>query len=374
MERQVLKKYYRRIVREGVIKALMCGLTIGFSLLCIFATISWFDEGSDLFLWIGLGVFVAATALATWLFYKFKFRASVKKTAQRLDALGLEERLLTMVELEGDESFIAQKQREDAHRVLETVNTKLLKFAVSVSVCVGIGVSCLFGVGMTTVSAYSPVSGKQFFGLIAEGISPTYYQVDYNYEGRLTGKGTILTKATAEASETALPEATTETPEEESEEKLVLQWEVLAGNDSEQVVALPAKGWAFDRWSDGLTTPYRWDKNVSGNILVYAIFKEAKEDGLEDAETDDANLPRDISEDDHTWMDDPDSNGGESEHVDPDEEWISDANKIIDGDTFYGDTTFDAAYAEALARLAEGGELPDWVKQLIAEYYESIEK
>lgn len=90
------------------------------------------------------------------------------------------------------------------------------------------------------------------------------------------------------------PEPAAEEKKEETE-KLVLQWEVLSGSDAEPVVALPDKAGAFDCWSDGLTTPYRMDKNVSGDIRVYAIFKEAKEDDMEKIGEDDADdLPHDL--------------------------------------------------------------------------------
>lgn len=376
MEKHVLKKYYNRIVREGVIKALMCGLIIGFSLLCIFATVSWFDEGSNLFLWIGLGVFVASTAIATVLFYFFKFRASVKSTAQRLDALGLEERLLTMVELEGDDSFMARKQREDSHKVLETVNTKLLKFAVTASVCVGIGVSCVFGLGMTTVSAFSPVSGQEFFGKVAQEIKPTYYRVDYNYENSLKGKGKVLTEETLKKIEAVLKEPLEEIDVMEILSEILEHSDVsqrlLAGTDAQPVVAVPNTGWRFDSWSDGVKTPYRWDKEVSGNILVYAIFKEAGEDEPDDLLGDAPDdFPRELGE---GWGGNSNATNGSNDHSDTDPDFIDEINKIIDGATYYGGEIFDQSYADALERLSQNDSVPEWVKKMIADYYAAIEK
>jgi len=47
---------------------------------------------------------------------------------------------------------------------------------------------------------------------------------------------------------------------------------VSYGFSGQQVTALPAAGYQFSRWSDGLTTATRTDTNVTGNITVTAEF------------------------------------------------------------------------------------------------------
>ena len=56
------------------------------------------------------------------------------------------------------------------------------------------------------------------------------------------------------------------------------QWQIVfVGDYSEEIVAVPNKGYKFVSWSDGLTTPNRKDlannKNDSGPVLYYAYFE-----------------------------------------------------------------------------------------------------
>ena len=48
---------------------------------------------------------------------------------------------------------------------------------------------------------------------------------------------------------------------------------VLAGEDGTAVTAVPNEGYAFVRWSDGVTTATRTDTDVAGNISVTAEFE-----------------------------------------------------------------------------------------------------
>ena len=148
MTSEVFKKYYKKIGRESILKALLCGLTIGFSLMFVCIAASWL-AGFKAGIYIGLGLFVAVTAIATPLFYTFRFRPTTKKIAQRIDTLGLEERILTMAELENDDSFIAMKQREDAMKAMKSVSSEMLKIAVSVPLIAAVAISATLGTGMT---------------------------------------------------------------------------------------------------------------------------------------------------------------------------------------------------------------------------------
>lgn len=47
---------------------------------------------------------------------------------------------------------------------------------------------------------------------------------------------------------------------------------VVFQKDSTIVTATPAKGYAFDKWSDGVTTAARSIENVTANVTVTAIF------------------------------------------------------------------------------------------------------
>jgi len=48
---------------------------------------------------------------------------------------------------------------------------------------------------------------------------------------------------------------------------------VKEGEDGTEVVAVPDTGYKFVKWSDGVTTPARQDKNVTADIFVTAEFK-----------------------------------------------------------------------------------------------------
>ena len=115
-------KYYSKLRFEAVIKALVAGLSVGFVANFIAALVTWFTPVDGL--WISLGVLVGVSAIATLLFYFKRFRPNAVSNARRLDRLGLEERLVTMIEYENDESYIAAAQRADAKASLEKVDKK----------------------------------------------------------------------------------------------------------------------------------------------------------------------------------------------------------------------------------------------------------
>ncbi len=49
---------------------------------------------------------------------------------------------------------------------------------------------------------------------------------------------------------------------------------VKSGGNIVEIAASPNIGYVFDRWTDGVTTPTRHDKNVTNNITVTALFKQ----------------------------------------------------------------------------------------------------
>lgn len=264
MATQLFKKYYRRVAREGVLKALFCGLIVGSVALLIVAAATWFAAYKP-GLWIALALFAVGLGVSAPLFYIYKFRPTTKAIAKRIDELGLEERLLTMTELENDDSFIAMKQREDALKALNSVDHMLIKVVVSASLIVALCVSCVFGMGMTTVSAlyYADVikSGKELFTPVEE---PGIYTLSYKVSA---GKGAIYywnSDIDAEWQPVA-------------EEEIVDE-----GEDGSAVIAIPEDGWVFVQWSDGVKNPYRQDKAVTADIEVTAQFEELTEEGLED--------------------------------------------------------------------------------------------
>lgn len=124
--KELFDKYYSRLAREGMLKALFSGLSVGFAVNFIVAFICWYFNANGL-LWSLLAL-VVTTAIAMPLFYVKKYKPSVKDVAKRLDRLGLEERMITMTEFQGDDSYIAVRQREDARTTLHEVDTKRIRF------------------------------------------------------------------------------------------------------------------------------------------------------------------------------------------------------------------------------------------------------
>ena len=127
--KKIFEKYYSRLALEGFLKALILGLIFGFAAEFIVAFATWMASYNGL--WISIAAGVAVAAGMTALFYFKKFRPTAKQIAKRVDRLGLEERLITMTELEGDDSYIALRQREDAQKKMREVEAKEIKLRLS---------------------------------------------------------------------------------------------------------------------------------------------------------------------------------------------------------------------------------------------------
>ena len=134
--KKLFQKYYGKLNREGIVKATLCGSVSGLAALFISGMLCWFFGYNGF--WVLILAFVAAALPVVLLTYYKKFRPTTRSIAKRVDELGLEERLITMTELEGDPSYIAMRQREDAMKSLSTVSEDLLKIAVSVPLLVSV--------------------------------------------------------------------------------------------------------------------------------------------------------------------------------------------------------------------------------------------
>ena len=336
MSDRSLQKYYLRLATEGLIKALLWGLSIGFSILAILGGIFWFMAWKAV--WICLLVWAVVSAGTTYALYRWRFKPTTKYIARRVDDLGLHERILTMTELEGDESYIAQRQREDANAALQKVAPELLKIGVSVRTIVCAAVACVLGAGVAVVA---------FLG--AAGIIPTgqdllhpdgpdgpviKYTIKYEIAD---GMGTIQGE---------------------------MEQTVVAGEYTTGVVAVPADNWAFLRWSDGSTDPYRSDLATEDKTytVVFESLKIEGLGGLEDEMPDDA--PGDQLADDNN--NESDENGNEAAGK------FEEVNQVIDGKTYYGNV-YEEAYKDAMDDLT-GKEYSEDAKGVGSGYFENIEK
>ncbi len=360
----LFRKYHKRIAWEGIVKSLLYGLIAGSCALLVSALLCWFF-GFRGGLWLSIGLFVLGVVVTSLLLYFLKFRPTSKQIAVRVDALGLEERLLTMLELEGDDSYIAARQREDAIRAMGTVDSMLLKIVLSVSLIVALSVSLVVGLaGGTTISSL------YYSGTIPSGIAlvkgeKTRYTFHCSYSvGSANDTGAIVlwTREWADGQE----EATVVTE----------PFEVTEGENAPAVYALPAPGYIFVSWSDGVRSPYREDVAVSGTIDVSASFAYVGDfSGYGAVEDQYFNLDQDGDgkPDYPDWLEDlpepePDPNAQQQEFNVPSD--MSNA-QIYDSNHYYGDF-FNDAYQSMQDRLNSDSSISDEMKGYISDYMDNI--
>ena len=341
--KNLLKKYHVRLVREGWLKSLMCGLVVGFSALMITAAVCWYVGFKGL--WLYFLVLAVVTGITTPIFYFKVYRSTVKRTARRLDALGLEERLLTMTEMENDDSYIARRQREDAAAALNTVNQKLLKFVVSTSLIVTLSIVGVCGIGMTTYASVSKVSGRELFAA-----RPAEYRITY----QITGQGQLIGDVIPIKSK--------------DDGKITGYYQLVGENQAPlPVLADPAAEWVFAGWSDGYGNPYRVDSAITEDMTLYAVFEpmDALDDEEDPKDTDSPNT--DLSSGNRPG---PGPGGDGPGGGDLDES----ASMVIDGKTNYGGSTYDNAYDQAMEDLGGNDDISEDGKGVITDYLDTIAK
>ena len=159
-EEKLLKGYQRKLTAEAIIKSLVLALIAGF-MLCILVSIISFATKFNA-LWIALGVWAAATAVLSVVFYFKIFRTTLDKTASRVDGMGLDERVITMIEFAGSDNVIAQAQRRDTAEILQSVTPKHMKFAKTKIFIVL--ASCLAAIACTAIlmMSFSTVQAEEY--------------------------------------------------------------------------------------------------------------------------------------------------------------------------------------------------------------------
>ncbi|MBQ5926602.1 MAG: magnesium transporter [Clostridia bacterium] len=245
MNKQVFKNYHSRLVWEGVFKSAIYGLIVGLMTSFAISLVSWIFGYNGIWLSIGLGLSVALiSAVAV---YFMKLRPTAKDIARRVDQLGLDERIITMMELENDDSYIAMRQREDAHEKLATVSHKQLKFKVSQRV---VAMICSFAVLAPAMTVVANLAAKGILKSFVEIVNPPvtkYIEITYEADD-----GGVIN----------------------GEEVQV----IIAGEKLSPVVAEAEDGWVFVEWSDGNGDPYRSDSKITEDTVFIAIFEEVGED------------------------------------------------------------------------------------------------
>ena len=142
-ENVLFQKQQPKLKQEAMLRSVLSGLAVGLGANFLVALITWFAPFNGL--WISLAVLVAVTAIATPIFYKKRFSFDDTKSARRIDRLGLEERLITMVELDKDDSYIAKIQREDAKAALASITNDQIKIKISKAIVVAVTICAVLG-------------------------------------------------------------------------------------------------------------------------------------------------------------------------------------------------------------------------------------
>ena len=330
------KKHYSRLRREAFTVSALFGGAIGLAVGFITSAALWFTKINGLY--ISIAAFIAVSVVSSLIFYFGKYRPTLKSGAKRIDSLGLEERLITMVELSDDKSYIAELQRRDARAALEKVAPSRLKVRVPKAAVILPTVALVLFAGMTVVTVLGMAGllpeGSELLEEMIEESREVYVSVTYEAEdgGYIDGEADQL---------------------------------ILLGTNPESVVAVAEEGYVFVEWDDGYDRPGRSDTKVTEDVVYIAVFEPIAEegDGGDDGTPDDnPENPENESQDSQGNPDDsespPSQAGGKYEE----------ANQIIDGKTYYREVL--EMYKDLLReRLeTEGDKLSEEERAIIEAY------
>ena len=375
MNEKIFKEYFARLRKEAWIKAFIAALVFGFSVLFVSSLVIWLTGFK--FVWLSVILWAAATVLTMPVFYFWKLIPSKKMVAQRMDSLGLEERILTMVEFEGKEdSYILRRQREDALAAINSISAKLIKFAIPVAMIVAVSISAVLGIGMTTVSALSAdgviKSGNEIIEEITAPEIPEY-EITYEVEGEGFINGELFLIDTVKQGEDAL-----EVIAEEMDGWTFLGW------STEQVSSLTMQVWdgkdfktvtQYDK-TGLITDPILKLTDVQSDMHFIATFielEEGEDEGDEEGEGDESgDTPGDPKPSDEPSNGDPADNPPKGEPTASGK--LEPSNQIIDGNTWYGGSTFDNAYDAAMGETAGNGDISGDGQDMVGNYMNGIQQ
>lgn len=247
-DNKYFKKHHSRLVLEAVIKAVVCGLLAGFCANFLAALAAWLlDFGG---IWFAIAVGAAVGVITGVTLYFVKFRPSMKELAERVDRLGLEERMITMLQFQNDDSLIARLQRQNAQEHLKDVEDRKLRMRLPKVLSVLAAVAIVVGSGMTTVVG---LAANEIIPSGSEILQPDEEMVELLAISYMVEEGGVI--------------------EGETDQLL------LPGEDALPVVAVEEDGWVFAGWDDGVNTRERHDKAVTSGALYMALFQQIDESG-----------------------------------------------------------------------------------------------
>lgn len=361
-QQQVFEDYFKFFKKEALLKAFLCALAIGLGAIFITAFSCWFTEFNGF--WLYPITFAVSFGAVMPLFYFYVFYPTKKYVAKRLDQVGLEERILTMVEFENQDAYIMQRQREDAMNALKKLNAQFAKISLSAFLIAAPVVAAATGSVMIGVDAASKAglvqSGYELIGNMNK--DKTTYELVYKIPDSQKGCGVLYSASNPNGSDE-------------------ITMTVGKGQDGEKIMPVASKGYVFLRWSDGVGDYVRNDTSVQGKIVVTAIFEEI---GLDygDDEAFDWQDPfaygdEDGDETSSSGRPKPGNNENRNPYKPQDKDKVGggvDTNQFVfDGATDYSGIAYEQAYADAMEALSQSG-ADDESKQIANDYMEAIKR
>ncbi len=230
-------------------------------------------------------------------------RVTPEQVARRLDAAGLEERIITALQYQEDKSLIAEKQREDAMECAATLTKKDCPKQWPRRNLVLSGIMIIASIGILIATWFLPKRA------VASPVVPSYIIKYVSSEG-----GSVLGPNT----------------------------QIDKGQGLSPVQAVAADNYIFIGWSDGVDTPYRQDEAFDKNTSIIALFSPLLEDNDNDDEIpddcDSSDKPKQPNQDgphlpgpDGPIGPDGDGDNGESGGR------FNASNMVIDSGTYIGD-------------------------------------
>ena len=338
-------RFSRRLTTEGLLKALLIVLAISFSIVFVVAAVAWYTESNVL--WLCIGIVAAIALIGIPVIYFAFYRPTIQSNARRIDRLGLEERMVTMVELENDDSILSRLQREDAQKRLAEADEKQMKICVSRGLIVSASVATILGIAMATLSTLAAMgfimSGAELMDPLIPDPPVQYVYIEY-----VVDEGGYI----------------------EGEE----YQEIVLGESGTEVMAVAEEGWIFEGWTDGDGNPVRLDKKVEKDMLLIAVFVpdegEQQQQGEGEGEGD-QETPSDMPAEEAQQSSDSEQEGEDPSQSQQAGGKYDAANQIIDGETYYRDV-FGQYDDQMQEEMTSSDDVPEDIRDIVENYFEII--
>jgi len=340
--KQIFGKHYERLATEGILKSVIAGSAVAFGINTVFAFLYWmFGLGA---IWLGAVIGIPLGAVCGVILYFLRCRLNEKVIAARIDRLGgLEERMITMVELDGESTCIAKLQRSDALDNLANLPEKSVRFRFPTSLIATLSLVFVISVSLIVLGVLAN-DGKIPYGkdMLAQGADGAF-DVTYATDGGGYIRGELNQK-------------------------------VSLGQSTSPVRAVADDGWMFIRWDDGEMCPERSEESVNTDMVIKAVFKKID---AGDPDEDDSDSADDLPTGDVTVEGgggDSDQQGGENIKNDGQGngsgKW-QDRNQFIDGATYYRDY-LELYYQYAMGIFDSDTEIPPEILEFFETYFSGI--